>query len=93
MVKRVAKTDRKTKETDVSCELILDGEGKADVDTGIGFFDHMLEGFARHGFFNLELTCRGDLEVDNHHTVEDVGIVLGQTIRSALRRPTLVVSG
>lgn len=84
MNKRLAKISRKTKETDITCELILDGTGKSDISTGTGFFDHMLGGFARHGFFDLYLTCKGDLEVDTHHTVEDTGIVLGQAISEAL---------
>lgn len=84
MNRRLAKITRKTKETDITCELILDGTGKSEINTGIGFFDHMLEGFARHGFFDLYLTCRGDLDVDDHHTVEDTGIVLGQAIAEAL---------
>ncbi len=84
MNKRLAKISRKTKETDITCELILDGTGKSDINTGIGFFDHMLEGFSRHGFFDLYLTCKGDLEVDAHHTVEDTGIVLGQAIAESL---------
>lgn len=75
---------RKTKETDIELTLNLDGEGKAEINTGIGFFDHMLEGFARHGFFDLKLTCKGDLQVDAHHTIEDVGIVLGAAIKEAV---------
>lgn len=75
---------RKTKETDITMILNLDGTGKAEIDTGIGFFDHMLEGFCRHGFFDLKCRVKGDLEVDGHHTVEDTGIVLGQAIREAL---------
>ena len=75
---------RKTKETDISLGLDLDGAGLAHIHTGIGFFDHMLEGFARHGFFDLQAEVKGDLEVDGHHTVEDTGIVLGQAIREAL---------
>ena len=81
---RTAKKTRQTKETDISVSINLDGEGKFKIDTGIGFFDHMLEGFARHGFFDLELTCEGDLLVDGHHTVEDCGIVLGEAIKEAL---------
>ena len=81
---RTATITRKTKETDIFCELNLDGTGSADVNTGIGFFDHMLEGFARHGLFDLKLTCKGDLVVDCHHTIEDCGIVLGSAIRKAL---------
>ena len=74
---RTAKIERKTKETDIVLELNIDGTGKAEVSTGIGFFDHMLNSFARHGFFDLKVSCKGDLEVDCHHTIEDVGIVLG----------------
>lgn len=74
---------RKTKETDIELTLNLDGTGKSDIDTGIGFFDHMLDAFARHGFFDLELKVCGDLNVDGHHTVEDTGIVLGQAIAKA----------
>lgn len=81
---RTAKMVRTTKETDISLELNLDGSGKYEVDTGIGFFNHMLEGFTKHGFFDLKLTVSGDLEVDGHHTVEDTGIVLGQAIKEAL---------
>ncbi len=76
--------DRKTKETDISITLELDGTGKAEISTGIGFFDHMLEGFARHGFFDLQCKVNGDLQVDGHHTVEDSGIVLGQAIAKAI---------
>lgn len=81
---RKAKVIRTTKETDISLELNLDGSGIYHIDTGIGFFNHMLEGFAKHGFFDLNLTVKGDLEVDGHHTVEDTGIVLGQAIKEAL---------
>ena len=84
MDKRISEVKRQTKETDISCTLDLDGTGKARIDTGIGFFDHMLEGFARHGLFDLKLVCRGDLNVDTHHTIEDTGIVLGQAIAEAL---------
>jgi imidazoleglycerol-phosphate dehydratase len=84
MAARIAVQERKTKETDIRVELNLDGEGKAMVDTGIGFFNHMLEGFAKHGFFDLAMSCRGDLAVDGHHTVEDCGIVLGSAIKEAL---------
>lgn len=76
--------ERKTGETDISVILNLDGTGKNEISTGIGFFDHMLEGFARHGFFDLKIKVNGDLYVDGHHTVEDTGIVLGQAIKSAL---------
>lgn len=81
---RTARIERKTKETDIVLELNLDGTGKAEVSTGIGFFDHMLYSFARHGFFDLKLTVKGDLWVDCHHTIEDVGIVLGQAVKEAL---------
>ncbi|GFI44171.1 MAG: imidazoleglycerol-phosphate dehydratase HisB [Dorea sp.] len=75
---------RTTKETDISLSLKLDGTGKNEIDTGIGFFDHMLDGFARHGLFDLSVTVKGDLLVDCHHTVEDTGIVLGQAILQAV---------
>lgn len=81
---RVATITRKTNETDIDLTLNLDGTGLARVDTGIGFFDHMLISFARHGFFDLDLTVKGDLFVDCHHTIEDTGIVLGQAILKAL---------
>ena len=75
---------RTTKETDITLKLELDGIEKSNVETGIGFFNHMLEGFAKHGFFDLEIQIRGDLKVDGHHTVEDAGIVLGTAIKEAL---------
>lgn len=75
---------RKTKETDIHVILNLDGTGKSEISSGIGFLDHMLEGFAKHGFFDLKLSCKGDLQVDGHHTVEDCGIVLGTAIKEAL---------
>jgi imidazoleglycerol-phosphate dehydratase len=81
---RVASISRKTAETDIVCTLNLDGEGKSEIDTGVGFLDHMLRSFAKHGFFDLALKCSGDLEVDCHHTIEDVGIVLGQAIAKAV---------
>ena len=81
---RSATVERNTKETEISLILNLDGTGKSEIDTGIGFFNHMLEGFARHGFFDLRVTVKGDLHVDGHHTVEDTGIVLGQAIRETL---------
>jgi imidazoleglycerol-phosphate dehydratase len=84
MTERTATISRKTKETDITCTIALDGSGVYDIDTGIGFFDHMLSGFARHGLFDLTLHCKGDLEVDCHHTIEDCGIVLGEAIRKAL---------
>lgn len=81
---RIATVNRETKETKITCTLNLDGTGKFDINTGIGFFDHMLSGFAKHGLFDLSLKAEGDLYVDSHHTVEDVGIVLGQAIKEAL---------
>ncbi len=81
---RTARVLRKTSETDIDLELGLDGVGRCAADTGIGFFDHMLDAFARHGLFDLELRCRGDLEIDQHHTVEDVGICLGKALDKAL---------
>lgn len=81
---RIATCTRKTKETDIVITMNLDGTGKADIHTGVGFFDHMLDGFARHGLFDLKVQVSGDLDVDTHHTVEDVGIVLGQAIAKAL---------
>ena len=84
MENRIASVNRKTKETDIRMELFLDGTGKYDVSTGIGFFDHMLEGFAKHGFFDMTVKVTGDLQVDGHHTVEDTGIVLGQAIARAV---------
>lgn len=84
MPERIAQIQRKTKETDIQVKLNLDGSGNSVINTGIGFFNHMLEGFAKHGFFDLEVQIRGDLQVDGHHTVEDAGIVLGTAIREAL---------
>jgi len=81
---RSAQVKRKTKETDVRAALNLDGNGRARVSTGIPFLDHMLELFARHGLFDLEVECRGDLEIDDHHSVEDIAISLGQALREAL---------
>jgi len=81
---RVARVERKTKETEIQIELGLDGRGHYQVATGIAFFDHMLESFARHALFDLEVQAQGDVEVDLHHTVEDVGIALGQALRNAL---------
>lgn len=81
---RTAKITRKTKETDITLYINLDGTGNADINTGIGFFDHMLISFARHGIFDLTISVNGDLIVDGHHTVEDTGIVLGQAIKKAL---------
>ena len=81
---RTSNVTRTTKETDISMILNLDGEGISHIDTGIGFFNHMLEGFSKHGFFNLDVTIKGDLDVDGHHTVEDAGIVLGTAIKEAV---------
>lgn len=81
---RVATIARKTKETDINITLNLDGKGNSNITTGIGFFDHMLTGFSKHGFFDLDVTTKGDLEVDGHHTVEDTGIVLGNAIAQAI---------
>ena len=81
---RTATVTRNTRETQITLTIDLDGTGKADLHTGIGFFDHMLDGFARHGLFDLTVQCRGDLEVDCHHTIEDVGIALGTAIKEAL---------
>jgi imidazoleglycerol-phosphate dehydratase len=81
---RGAAFDRRTKETDIRGRLTIDGHGRYDVSTGIRFFDHMLELFTRHGGFDLTLKCKGDLDVDQHHTVEDVGIVLGESVLAAL---------
>lgn len=81
---RQVKVSRMTGETDISIKLNLDGSGQAQVDTGIGFFDHMLYSFARHGLFDLEIFVKGDLEVDSHHTIEDTGIVLGEAIKQAV---------
>lgn len=83
-MRRTSNVNRVTKETDIKLDLSLDGTGKSDISTGIGFFDHMLTGFAKHGFFDLSLAVNGDLEVDGHHTVEDTGIVLGQAIKEAV---------
>ena len=84
MPERKARVERNTSETKIVVELNLDGSGKYDIDTGIGFFDHMLNGFARHGLFDLTVHAKGDLEVDSHHTIEDTGIVLGQAILEAI---------
>lgn len=84
MTQRSATVSRKTGETDITITIDLDGTGKAQVSTGIGFFDHMLISFAKHGLFDLSVKVIGDLEVDSHHTIEDTGIVLGQAIEKAL---------
>ncbi len=82
--RRSASVERKTKETEVNVQLVLDGSGEFEIDTGIAFFDHMLQSFSRHGAFDLRIAAKGDLEVDTHHTIEDVGITLGQAFREAL---------
>ena len=82
--KRIAEVTRKTLETDISISLTIDGSGIYDIDTGIGFFDHMLSAFSRHGFFDLSVKAKGDLSVDCQHTIEDTGIVLGEAIKKAL---------
>lgn len=84
MENRLSTINRKTKETDIHMEFNLDGKGNSQIETGIGFFNHMLDSFVRHGFFDMKLTAKGDLYVDSHHTVEDTGIVLGQAIKNAL---------
>ena len=83
-MERTASIERKTKETSIQLTLSIDGTGKSSIETGIGFFNHMLEGFTRHGFFDLQLKAEGDLQVDGHHTIEDVGIVLGNAIKEAI---------
>ena len=81
---RTASRNRKTSETEISVSINLDGTGETDIDTGIGFFDHMLGAFGRHGLFDLKIVAKGDVHIDAHHTVEDVGIVLGQALTEAL---------
>ena len=76
--------ERKTRETEISVEIGLDGTGKADIETGIGFFDHMLEAFSKHSMIDLKVRTKGDLHIDMHHTVEDTGIVMGQALAQAL---------
>ena len=83
-MERTAVMERTTKETKIRLSLCLDGTGKGDIHAGSGFFDHMLEGFARHGLFDLSLSVEGDLQVDTHHTIEDTGIVLGKAIKEAV---------
>ena len=84
MENRITNIVRTTKETDINLSINIDGNGKSTISTGVGFFDHMLEGFSKHGFFDLEVKVDGDLQVDAHHTVEDTGIVLGQAIADAI---------
>lgn len=84
MKTRTAKVDRKTRETDIVVQLVLDGEGKSRISTGIPFLNHMLELLAKHAYFNLNIRARGDLDVDYHHTVEDVGLALGEALNKAL---------
>jgi imidazoleglycerol-phosphate dehydratase len=84
IAKRIGKVDRKTRETDISVTVALDGAGKRQVSTGVGFFDHMLEQLARHSLIDITIRAKGDLHIDDHHTVEDVGIALGQAIDQAL---------
>jgi imidazoleglycerol-phosphate dehydratase len=81
---RSASVERKTKETEINVQLVIDGSGEYEISTGIAFFDHMLQSFTRHGVFDLRLAAKGDLEVDTHHTIEDIGITLGQAFREAL---------
>src|SRR5216684_5904869 len=81
---RVAQVQRKTKETDVQVKLDLDGRGQSRITTGLPFLDHMLELFAKHGLFDLNVACKGDLEIDDHHSVEDVALALGQALTQAL---------
>ena len=81
---RKAQINRKTAETDISLTLALDGTGKSEIHSGVGFLDHMLTLFAKHGRFDLALTCKGDTDVDDHHSVEDIGIVLGRAFAEAL---------
>ena len=81
---REASVERNTKETEIKLKLNLDGTGYSDIETGVGFFDHMLDGFTRHGLFDLDIKVKGDLQVDDHHTIEDTGIVLGTAIKEAV---------
>src|SRR5581483_8377356 len=81
---RTATVKRKTRETEVSVSIDLDGTGRAEIATGVGFLDHMLDQVARHGLLDLKVSAKGDLEIDQHHTTEDVGIVIGQALRQAL---------
>jgi imidazoleglycerol-phosphate dehydratase len=83
-MKRIAKGERKTGETDILVELNIDGTGIRDIKTGVGFFDHMLDLFAKHGLFDLRVRCKGDTWIDDHHTVEDIGIVIGKCFSQAI---------
>ena len=83
-MERISEITRTTRETDITIQLDLDGRGKTDIDTGVPFFDHMLDAFGRHGLFDLTVHARGDVDVEAHHTVEDCGIVLGQCFAQAL---------
>lgn len=83
-MKRTVHVERKTKETDIKIHWVLDGDGKAHINTKIPFFDHMLELFTKHGFFDLEIEAEGDIEVDHHHTIEDIGIGMGRALKDAL---------
>ena len=81
---RIAKVERRTYETQIDVEVNLDGVGKSEISTGIGFFDHMLEQFAKHGGFDITINCLGDLQIDQHHTIEDVAIALGEAFKAAI---------
>lgn len=85
---RTATVERKTRETEIFVSVDLDGSGEYDIDTGLGFFDHMLEAFSKHSLIDLKVRCEGDLEIDGHHTTEDTGIVIGQAIAKALADTT-----
>ena len=80
----MTKFDRKTKETDIKCRVDTDGNGTSNIDTGVGFFDHMLEAFSKHSGIDIDLSCKGDLHIDAHHTVEDCGIVLGKALKDEI---------
>ena len=84
-MKREASAERKTKETDIKVHWVIDGEGKYDIETGVPFFDYMMHLFSKHGFFDLTLYAKGDTEVDYHHTVEDIGITMGRSLKEALK--------
>lgn len=90
-MERKASINRKTKETDINLELNIDGKGESNISSGVGFLDHMLESFAKHGLFDLNVKCQGDLVVDCHHTIEDIGIVLGSAIKDALGEKKQIV--